>query len=958
MLKSRLFVKILAAMLAVIGVLSAAIWLFTVPMIERKAYEIELGASRTILDNVHAMAAEMAGGLAERRAITLRFFQDQVREAVTIAAALIEDVFARRDRGEISDADARRIAFESLRSLKYGRDDYVWVADYAANILSHPDPRHHGHNAAGIVDPSGDAIIPKIVEIARADGEGTWTYDWARLGAGKPARKIAYFKDLPKLGLVVGSGTYLDDIEEEVEKRRTEAIGDLRKALAKLQISRTGYAFVFDGSSRMVIHPDPKLEGTEFSALPDAATGRPIAEELRAVSDTGRPLYYLWDKPGDPGHYVYDKISWVRHFAEFDWYIASSVYVDELTSSSAELGQRILIVAGTIMALAALIGGLGVWRIVQPLQKLAATAVRVSGGDLEARADIRRSDEIGVLATAFDAMVGRLRENVALLGERVAARTAELETTNRRLRDAVVAEQRSQAALAEAEARQRLILDAMPAAIAHLDGEGRFRFVNRGWAEMVGRDKAAIIGRPLGAVIGRVAHRAIREPMERSRSGEIVHFDYAWDDRDGRRQVRANTLIPKMGDDGRPTGWFVLGRDVTDEKETERRIFEAEHLKAIGQLSGGLAHDFNNLLSIIIGNLATARERYAEVPGLVAYIEPAERASRRGADLTSRLLAFARQQPLRTEIVDVGDLLADVVTLIRRTLPPTIDIVLVPPEAPCRFLGDHAQLERAVINLALNARDALPDGGRVTLACRALVVDGPLAFDEPVPEGEWIEITVADTGTGFPEGVLSRAFEPFFTTKQLGSGLGLAMVWGFVKQSNGFIRIDSEEGRGATVRLLLARADEVAAALSAVPMPLDAGGGDGPVFAGELALVAEDDDDVRRVVTEQMIGLGFSVIEAEDGEEAWRLIEAIAGIRVVVSDIVMTGFSGRELARRIRAGHPAIAVMLMTGFSLEDGGEEPDGVPIVRKPWDKRDLVAALTAAKTAASPIETERPR
>jgi CheY-like chemotaxis protein len=188
--------------------------------------------------------------------------------------------------------------------------------------------------------------------------------------------------------------------------------------------------------------------------------------------------------------------------------------------------------------------------------------------------------------------------------------------------------------------------------------------------------------------------------------------------------------------------------------------------------------------------------------------------------------------------------------------------------------------------------------------------------------------------------VLARAFEPFFTTKTLGSGLGLAMVYGFAKQSKGFIRIVSEPGAGATVTLVLA----AATAGNADPLALGAAESDA-LFAGEMALVVEDDDDVRRVVIEQMIGLGFSVVEASDGEEAASLVEGLAGIRVVVSDVVMPGIGGWDLARRLRAGHPEIAMVMVTGFSSEPPGEGLEDIPVVRKPWEKQDLVEALTAA-------------
>ncbi len=956
MLKSRLFLKIFSALILVIAVLSSSMWLFTVPLVERRAYEIELEASRTILDNVFEMATKMAGRLDETRGITLKYFEGQIRAAVSLAVGVIENADARRARGEINGEEARRFAFESLRSLQYGNNDYVWVSDYEANILSHPDARYHGHNVAAFKDEAGESIIPRVIDIARRDGEGSTIYDWTRLGSGKPTRKISYFRDLPKLGLVVGSGAYLDDIDAEVDRRRVEAIDDMRKALRNIRIARTGYAYIFDAANNMIIHPNPNIEGKEFTTRSDPKSGMPIADELKAVADTDQPLHYMWDKPSDPGNYVYEKISWVRHFKEFDWYIASSVYVEELKSSSEVLGERILTVALAIGLIASAIGWIGIWRIVQPLKHLADVAGRVSGGDLSAETGIRRSDEIGVLATTFDAMVTRVRENVETLGERVQERTVELERANQSLQGAIVAEQRSQAALAEVEARQRLILDAIPAAIAYLDVSETFRFVNRAWSELIGKSKESIVGEKLGPVIGRLAHAAIAEPLAHTRAGEVVSLEYTFTNRFGRRIVTANTLIPQIGADGAVMGCFVLTRDVTDEKETERRIFEAEHLKAIAQLSGGLAHDFNNLLSIIIGNLATAREKYADVPGLVAYMEPAERASRRGADLTSRLLSFARQQPMRSEPVEVVALLGEIVTLLKRTLPPNVRIELAPEDETGQGLwvhADHAQLERAMVNLTLNARDAMPEGGQITLVCRRRAVEAALAYDEPVPRGRWIEIAVEDTGIGFPEGALARAFEPFFTTKKLGSGLGLAMVWGFVKQSQGFIRITSEEGEGATVSVLLGELDPADGASGA--FAAGAGPDGEALFPGELALVVEDDDDVRRILLEQMIGLGFSVIEAESAEEALSLLGGIAGIRWVVSDIAMPGMSGRDLARHIRDEHVGVAMVLVTGFARELAEGGIDGVPVLAKPWEKADLIAALTAAMRTVQGSERE---
>ena len=938
MLQSRLFLKVFSAMIAVLSLLAAAIYFVAVPLVTRNAFQVELDASRTILDNVFEMANRLSGSLDERRDVTVRSFKSQMKSIVDVAAGYIDYVFARRDRGQISDVEARQLVFEGLRSFKYGDDGYIWVTDYDARIVSHPDATYHGRDASKIIDADGSSILPTIVGIARRQGEGFHTYAWTKLGLSKPSQKLSYFKDLPRYGLVVGSGSYLDEIDREVERRKAEAIEDLRAALRGIHIARTGYAYIFDAGDNMIIHPNPNIEGAEFSKRPNPATGKPIAEELKAVADSGKPLSYLWDKPSDPGNYAYEKMSWVRHFKQFDWYIASSVYVDELLANSRVLGDRILAIAGAMIGLTGLLLYVVARRLVQPLQQLAATASRVRSGDLDAQSGVVRRDEIGMLANAFDGMIERLRENVTTLGRRVSERTSELEEANRRLQQAIDLQQRSQAELAQAEARQRLILDAIPASIAYLDAEERVRFANRGCRELIGRPAEAITGQRLCDVVGRRAHGVIAPQLVRTLAGETVTFDYAYLNRSARTVITNNVLIPHLGIHDRAVGLFVLSRDVTDEKETERKLTEAQRLNAVGQLAGGLAHDFNNLLSIIIGNLSAARDKYASVQGLESYLEPAQRASRRGADITSRLLAFARQHPLRSEPIDVAGLLHEVVVLLRRTLPSAIRIEFTTAPKSAWALTDQSQLEHALVNMALNARDAMPEGGCLSFAVAPRTVGQGATFDEAVAPGDYVEITCSDTGTGFAPQALARAFEPFFTTKSLGSGLGLSMVYGFVKQSKGYIRIDSGPG-GTAVTLLLPEVGAIGDSIEAGAVgPAAADGG----WHGMLAVVAEDDEDVRRVMREQLNALGFSILEAGSGDEALRLAEQVEKIRIVVSDIVMPGLGGIDVARRLRATKPDVAIVLMTGFSVERLPDDLADVPVLLKPWHRRDLREAI----------------
>ena len=941
MIRSRLFHRLFSTMLIVVGLFSAAVYLLVVPLVEQKAYEIELNASGAILENVFKMAAKIKGGLEEQRVETETSYKQQLRNVVSLAANYIDWVFDQRDRGELTDAEARRQVFEGLRAMKYGKDNYIWVTDYYSNLLSHPDPYFQGRNAADFRDQSGTTIIPMIISTARAWGEGFHTYPWRRPQSGATGlgdQKISYFKNLPRHRLVVGTGAYLADIDAEVDKRMAEAIEDLRQVLRAIRINATGYVYIFDARNNMIIHPNPNIEGSEFSALANPVSGHSIADELKAAADSGKPVYYLWDKPSDPGRYVYQKISWVRHFAGFDWYIASSVYVEDLRRSAVELSNRIMAVALAILVIGVALSWLAARRLVDPLRRLADTAAQVSAGDLAARTGIVRDDEIGILATGFDGMIQRVHDNIATLDSRVRERTAELEDSNRRLLRAVELQDRAQAALADTEARQRLILDAIPAAVAYLDRDQRIRFANRRWAALVRRTKGEVVGRFLTEVLGRATHDSLAPYLAQTFAGRQSAFEYSFAVGEGRTMVTKNTLIPELGTDGVTLGLFVLSLDVTDEKDTERRLMEAQRLNAVGQLSGGLAHDFNNLLSIIIGNLAAARERYGHLDGLDEFLEPAQRAGRRGADITSRLLAFSRRQPLKPQPVEVGALIGEVAVLLRRSLPCSIRMGLPSGETPCWAIADQNQLENALVNLALNARDAMPDGGRLDIAAQVRVLAAPEMFDEMAPADEYLEIVVADTGKGFAADALARAFEPFFTTKERGSGLGLSMVYGFVKQSHGFIRIDNRPGEGARVVILLPRAQPAA------PAEAEARAGSSQRWPGRLALVAEDNEDVRQVMRRQLMELGFSVLEAESGDEAAALVEEIDDLHLLVSDIVMPGLSGVELARRVLARRPEISVVLVSGFSFA-GSVPADDLVVLCKPWEKRDLIEAVGRA-------------
>jgi signal transduction histidine kinase/CheY-like chemotaxis protein len=926
--KSKLFLRTFSAVVAVVASFSVAIYFFSVPLIRHTAYDIELNASRTILDNVFEMASKIQFNLESHRTLALEARKSQLHNVVALAASYVSFTSERAKRGEISQDEARRLMLEGLRTFTYGNNDYIWVMDYNAQLLSHPDPHFQGADGTQINDGQGHAFLPEIVTIAQRDGEGYLTYPWSRLGRSTPSLKLSFFRNMPAEGIIIGSGVYLDDVEEDVARRKEAAIADLRQALRNIDIARTGYIYIFDASNHMLIHPSSNLENTLFGSMPNPVSGKSIAEELKRAAESQAPLYYKWDKPTDQGNYAYEKLSWVRHFEGFDWYIASSVYTEELKRSAEVLSNRILTISLALLVLASALGYWAVLRLVRPLNQLAVTAQRVRSGDLSATSGIHRDDEIGVLASAIDGMIGRLRGNITALDSRVRDRTAELV--------------QAQSALAKTEARQRLILNAIPAAIAHIDRDERVQFANTQWVSLVGgKPGESLLGESLAVCMGRTAYAVIGPQVARTLGGEQTTFEYAFVSPSGRPTVVKTTLIPEFGPEGVPIALFVLSLDVTDEKETERHLLEAQRLQAVGQLSGGLAHDFNNLLSIIIGNLSAALEKFPSVPGLDQYLEPAHRAGHKGADITARLLAFARQQPLDPLAVDVCPLVKEAMALLRRSLPSNIRIDVAGENCSCWAYADPGQLTNSLVNLAFNARDAMTQGGTLAISLHNRVISKPLNFDEPVPPGRYAEIRVSDSGSGFPPGALERAFEPFFTTKPHGSGLGLSMVYGFVKQSRGFIRLTSSEGQGTSVTLLLPAADPSAQQVQPRKDPLVI-----PArWDGTLVLVVEDNEDVRHMLRGQLVDQGLSVIEAASGDEAAELLSAVDDIALVVSDVVMPGsISGLDLARLVRRDHPRVGMVLLSGFAIEasDRPEDIGDIPMLRKPWNSETLLQAL----------------
>ena len=956
LLPSRLVQRFFPIVLILMLAIFSAVYFYSVPFIKEKVYEIERNSSRIALDNIFTLADRMYADTESFRQQAMESHKQRLKVVVSMAESYLDQVSRQVRDGELTNQQARRVVLEMIRHFKSQDGDYIWVASYDSRFLAHPDERFDGMDASDLENIEGIVVLPQIVQLAVSKGEGFYQYKWNRLEGDQQLDKLSYVKNYPQWGFVLGSGIYLDDVDQELEDKRNRAVEELRESFKALRVAKTGYLFIFDAKTNMLIHPNPNIDGTNIEDLLNPVTGKSIADDLIAVADTGKELYYKWDKPDDQGNYIHEKLSLVRYLKGFDWYICSSVYVDELKASSELLSERILTIALISMLVAIAMAFFFIYWVTNPIKQMADTALRVSRGELTASVGFRRDDELGILAKTFDDMVDRLRDNIQNLDEKVNNRTVELELTNQKLIETIKSRIEAQDALALIEERQRIILDLLPAQVAYVDHELIFRFVNSHYASYVGRDKQEIIGHALEQV-SRHHYQTMLEQITQALSGQESTGEYSqWND--GQELITKRFLTPCRDNTGRVVGVLLVALDVTTEKHAEKKLLEAQRMSAVGHLAGGLAHDFNNLLSIIIGNLMAAADKYQGDQVLQGYLNPSVRAARRSADITSRLLAFSRRQPLAPLRCDIQTLIQETIELLRSSLPSHIELIYEPIEINHLPFVDPGRLEDALVNLVLNAKEAMPKGGKIRFYVEELsVTDELILMDETVVPGNYIRISVADEGTGFTAEAKRLAFEPFFTTRPggAGTGLGLSMVYGFVKQSDGYIHVASEPGAGATVSLLLPSV--YVASLS------DERGVSSEIstdLKGKLALLVEDDDDVRQVVREMLISTGFNVIEASEAKEAIELIELLEDIYCLVSDVRLRGaLNGFDIADCFRSYHQELPVVLMTGYAFDETLQRRVGNEyyVLRKPFDINELKEVFSVKYNNNSGASTDEP-
>ncbi|MBB5713192.1 MHYT domain-containing protein [Sphingomonas aerophila] len=520
-------------------------------------------------------------------------------------------------------------------------------------------------------------------------------------------------------------------------------------------------------------------------------------------------------------------------------------------------------------------------------------------------------------------------------------------------RFAVLAE-REAVALRASEERFRSLYRGTPLPLHSLDQEGRIEQVSNTWLELMGYQRDEVVGRPLINFLTEESARQFRttdwpalvaQDALEPREYRVVTKDGAFLD------VVSAARIER---DEHGTFLYLVGglTDVTERKRAEEALRQAQKIETIGQLTGGVAHDFNNLLAVIMGNLDILRRKLPDDPKLMRLVESALEGAHRGASLTQRLLAFARRQDLRPEAVDVPELVRGMTDMLQRSLGPQVRVETRFPRDLPPVHADVNQLEMALLNLAVNARDAMPGGGKLDVSAAAESLGQPNIAG--LPSGPYVRVTLADSGEGMDAATLARATEPFFTTKGIGkgTGLGLSMVHGLAAQSGGRLMIRSHVGHGTTIDLYLPATVKAAAAQRRA---VD----DVSVEPGEaLDILVVDDDPLVLANTAAMLeDMGHSVRLARSGEDALDQLARDSNVDLVVTDQLMPGMTGSQLARRIRLGAADTPVLIVSGFAeLEatHGGR----FPLLPKPFDREALARALKDLHRPANVVPLRRKR
>jgi PAS domain S-box-containing protein len=699
----------------------------------------------------------------------------------------------------------------------------------------------------------------------------------------------------------------------------------------------------------------------EHLIIIDGVTGAiyEIGADITEWSETDPPFEIVDERQGDKG---YEHIQTERgpeialriQFKPWNWTImlAQNDRVVHAIQLKITLMTLLIAMVSSVFAIGLMIVLLTRF-FIRPVHALVAAAARISAHESIDAIEIRNNDELGKLGRSIEEMATSIDDYRAAqlkwqneLEAKVKERTEEIAQARRTLQHEIVDHKRTEKALRKSEDLIRLIADNVPSLISYVDDTLTYRFANKCYKRWFGLNEEELVGQKVQKVVGMATYERVAPHIKRALNGEVVSYETTLSSSNGSARNIFNNFVPHLSEEGAVLGYFALVSDVTEIKnserlllESEKKLIQAQKLESVGRLAGGVAHDFNNLLTTIIGYSELLIMEQDLDDATMAGIQEIRKSADRAAALTQQLLAFSRKQVLQPKVIDPNELILNAMKMIGRLTPADIKISTILYPDIGHVKADPSQIDQVLMNLAVNAGDAMPEGGTFTIKTENVYLDeGHQQHHPETVLGDFVEIEVSDTGHGMNEEIVEHIFDPFYTTKDIGkgTGLGLATVHGIVKQSDGYIWVSSKPDHGTTFKIYLPLVEAEGHQARTIEGKSYVGGDD-------TILLVEDEDTLRKMAKTVLVGLGYSVIESSNGIEALSNIEdgGYPRIDCLVTDMIMPEMGGAELSKQLLKQYPFLKVLLISGYteeSVSQGGVLDEAVSFLQKPFSPQSL--------------------
>lgn len=724
----------------------------------------------------------------------------------------------------------------------------------------------------------------------------------------------------------------LDSVPSYVKQYQELAL----KSAENIPFYLSGWIMVFDSQGKVIFHTDASDRGkldTFWENTASSLTALPEGEMLHSIS--GETLF--------AGVY----------FEPWDWYVAAAINESALDTSTQDVTRATIIWVAVILLLSLFVLYWGSQKILlKPIGAIRDAANHIASGTYTEHISVGTSDDLGELARDMEKMSVSLQEKEQDLREanktleaRVAERTASLHKESLRLEEENEAHKRTEAALRETEAQYRNIIDYSPDAI-FINYEDRVFLVNEACIKLFGAQSShQLVGMNIYDCFHPTSHEIIKERIHELREeNHPVPVDVEQIVRlDGRAVDVEVTAAPFPFKNSR--GIHVILRDVTEKHKLEEQLRQSRKMDSIGRLAGGVAHDFNNMLSVIIGFTQLSLEKIEATNPLYQDLQEVLKAANRSADLTKQLLAFSRKQTIDPKVTDLNEALERILKMLEKLIGEDIDLAWIPSKNPGLIFIDPSQIDQILTNLCINARNAVDEGGMITIETHLLDIDEEYcAAHAGFYPGEFVLLAVSDNGCGMDKETLDKVFEPFFSLKMdQGTGLGLSTVYGIVKQNSGFIHVYSEPEEGSTFKIYFPKycgdALKPEVKVSA----------DIPKGLGQTILLVEDESELRSMAQAMLEQLGYAVLSAENPQDALKLAEENRRkITLLLTDVVMPGMNGRELSEKLQKISPKLKTLFMSGYTanvIAHQGVLDTGIHFIQKPFSIRNLAESIHEA-------------